>query len=154
MTAAFGQGRGEPGKPIGTIAVRGNLIVMTLDEGVLGKEGLFDLVHHTLRFTPEESQFRVENAAWQWDPEFGSEMSGSQATMKSFAFPFSGKTWNAFSVGVNGSITFGEPAGGRGGRAGGISVDRFAGLAQAARTLINTTPAISVFFKPRRSGTR
>ena len=33
----YGQGRGEPGKPIGSISVRGNLIVMTLDDGVLGK---------------------------------------------------------------------------------------------------------------------
>ena len=107
-SASYGQGRGEPGKSIGSIAVRGNLIVMTLDEGVLGKESLFDLVHHTLRFTPAESQYRVENVAWKWDAEFGPEMSGSQAAIKSFAFPFSGKTWNSFSVGVTGSIAFGE----------------------------------------------
>ncbi len=150
----YGQGRGEPGKRIGSISVRGNLIVMTLDDGVLGKERLFDLVHHTLRFTPVDSQYRVENLPWKWDPEFGSEMSGSQATLKNFAFPFSGKSWDSFSVGVTGSITFGAPAAGRGGRGGGISVDRFAELAQAARTLINATPAISVFFKPRMSGTR
>ena len=118
--AAHGQSRGEPGKPIGSIAVHGNLIVMTLQEGVLGKERLFDLVHHTLRFTPVESQYRVENVAWKWDPEFGSGMSGSQAALKSFAFPFSGKTWNALSVGITGSISFGEPAAGRGGR-GGVS---------------------------------
>src|SRR5690348_13885638 len=37
------QGRGEPGKSIGSVAVRGNLIVMTLNEGALGKESLFDL---------------------------------------------------------------------------------------------------------------
>jgi hypothetical protein len=134
LSPAYGKGRGETGKPVATIAVRGNLIVMTLDEDVLVKESLFELFHHTLRFTPEESQFRVENAAWQWNPEFGYEMSGSQATMKSLAFPFSGRTTNSFSVGVSGSITFGKPAGGRGGRGGGISVDRFAELAQAARS--------------------
>jgi hypothetical protein len=128
---------------------------MTLDERVLGKEILFDLGHHTLRFTPEGSKYRAENVAWHWDPEFGPEMSGSQATLKNFSFPFSGKTWNSFSVGVTGSMTFGDPAvNGRGGRGGGISVDRFAELAQAGRTLINTTPAIGVFFKPRMSGTR
>jgi hypothetical protein len=154
LSSAHAQGRGEPGEPIGSVAVRDNLIVMTLDEGVLGKASLFDLVHHTLRFTPEDSQYRVENVAWKWDPEFGSELSGSQATINSFAFPFSGKAWNSFSVGVTGSIMFGPPAAGRGGRGGGISVDRFAELAQAARTLINTVPAISVFFKPRMSGTR
>jgi hypothetical protein len=128
---------------------------MTLDEGVLGKQIPFDLAHRTLRFTPVDSQYRVENVAGKWDPEFGAEMSGSQAVMKSFAFPFSGKTWSSFSVGVTGSIAFSDaPAAGRGGRGGGISVDRFAELAQAARTLINTTPAISAFFKPRMSGTR
>jgi hypothetical protein len=164
--SAYGQGRGEPGRSIGTISVRGNLIVMTLDEGVLGKARRFDLGHHTLRFTPEGSQYRAENVAFQWDSDFGPEMTGSQAALKNFSFPFSGKSWNSFSVGVTGSMTFGEPAaGGRGGRGGapgagaggrggGISVERFAELAQAGRTLINTIPAISVFFKPRMSGMR
>jgi len=64
---AYGQGRGEPGKQIGSIAVRANLIVMTLNKDVLGKESRFDLSHHTLRFTPAESQYRVENVAWIWD---------------------------------------------------------------------------------------
>jgi hypothetical protein len=161
---ANAQGRQEPGHSIGAISVRGDLIVMTLDEGVLGKASLFDLVHHTLRFTPEGSRYRAENAAWQWDSEFGPEMNGSQAALKNFSFPFSGKTWNSFSVGMTGSMTFGEPAGGGrggrggagggGGRGGGISVNRFDELQQAGRTLINTVPAISVFFKPRMSGTR
>jgi hypothetical protein len=48
----------------------------------------------------------------------------------------------------------GGRAGAGGGRGGGISVDRFAELQEAGRTLINTVPAISVFFKPRMSGTR
>ena len=164
--SAYAQGRGEPGKSIGSISVQGNLIVMTLDEGVLGKAGLFDLGHHTLRFTPVGSQYRAENVAFQWDSDFGPEMAGSQATLKKFSFPFSGKTWDAFSIGVTGSMTFGQSAAGNrggqggtpgavgGGRGGGISVDRFAELAVAGRTLINTVPAISVFFKPRMSGTR
>src|SRR5206468_431497 len=100
--------------------------------GVLGEARLFDLVHHTLRFTPEGSRYRAENAAWQWDAEFGAEMTGSQAALRNFAFPFSGRNWNSISVGVTGSMTFGGPAGGR----GGISVDRFAELRQAGRALI------------------
>lgn len=160
------QGRGEPGHSIGTVTVRGDLILITLNEGALGKPNLFDLGHHTLRFTPDGSKYRAENIAFQWDNDFGPEMQGSQATLKDFAFPFSGKTWNSFGVGMTGSITFGEAATGRGGRGGaggrggfggrggGISVDRFAELAVAGRTIINTVPAISVFFKPRMSGTR
>jgi hypothetical protein len=150
-----GQGRLEPGHSIGKISTQGDLIVMTLDEGALGRADMFDLVRHTLRFTPDGSRYRAENLAWQWDAEFGPEMTGSQATLKNFSFPFSGKSWNAFSVGMTGSMTFGEPAGGaRGGRGGGISVERFAELQQAGRTLIDTVPAISVFFKPRMSGVR
>lgn len=145
------QGRQEPGRPIGAVSVRGNLIVMTLNKGVLGEAQLFDLVRHTLRFTPEGSQYRAENVAWKWDQEFGPEMTGSQANLKNFSFPFSGRNWSSFSVGLTGSMTFGGPAGG--GR-GGISVDRFAELQQAGRALIDTVPAISVFFKPRMSGKR
>jgi len=39
-------------------------------------------------------------------------------------------------------------------RGGGLAVDRFAELAEAAPGLINTIPAIAVFFKPRMYGTR
>jgi len=157
---AYGQEREETGRSIGRISIRDHLIVMTLNEGALGKASLFDLSHHTLRFTPEGAGYRVENITRQWDADFGSPMTGSQASLKNFSFPFSGKTWDSFSVGVNGSIAFGEPApGGRVGRSGfpgggGVSVERFAELARAGRTLINTRPAICVFFRPRLSGTR
>src|SRR5580698_270412 len=118
---AYTQGRQEPGRSLGKISTQGDLIVMTLDQDVLGKANLFDLDHHTLRFTPEGAGYRAENLPLQWDAEFGPEMTGSQATLKNFSFPFSGKSWNSFSVGVTGSMTFGEPpaAGGRGGRGGG-----------------------------------
>jgi hypothetical protein len=158
---ADAQFRQHPGRSIGTVTTHGKLIVLTLDEDVLGKANLFNLAHHTLRFTPAGSGYRVENVASQWDSAFGDEMSGSEATLKGFGVPFSGKTWNTFSVGMTGSITFGEPvaapAGRRPGafnRGGGLSVDRFAELAQAAPGFINTVPAISVFFKPRLYGKR
>ena len=160
---ANAQGRQEPGHSIGAISTQGDLIVMTLDEGVLGKANMFDLVHHTLRFTPEASGYRMENLALQWDSEFGSEMTAAQASLHKFAFPYSGKNWDSFSVGATGSIAFGAApggggragaGGGGGGRGGGVSVDRFAELQEAGRTLINTVPAICVFFKPRMSGTR
>src|ERR1700760_1829994 len=102
----------EPGKSIGTISTQGNLIVMTLNEDALGKANLFDLTHHTLRFTPDGSGYRVENLPLQWDSEFGPAMTGSQATLKNFTFPFSGKSWSALSVGMTGSMTFGEPEAG------------------------------------------
>jgi hypothetical protein len=151
-----GQSRQEPGRSIGTITTQGNLIVMTLNEGALGKANLFDLAHRTLRFTPDGQGYRVENVPEQWDAEFGTPMTNSRATLAGFAFPFSGKTWNSFSVGVTGSMTFDDspPASGRGGAGGGLSVARFAELQEAAATLVNTVPAISVFFKPRMSGTR
>lgn len=156
--AAFAQRQQEPGKPIGKVTTQGDLVVVTLDEGVLGKQNLFDMVKRTVRFTPDGAGYRIENLPLQWDSEFGAELAGSQASLHNFAFPFSGKTWDTLSVGVTGSVSFGSaPAGaGRGGRGGGggVSVDRFAQLREAARTLVNTVPAICVFFKPRMSGTR
>ncbi len=162
----FAQFNREPGKTLGKVTVDGNLIVMELDEGVLGKPNLFNLAHHTLRFTPEGSGYRAETVPYHFDSDFGAEI-GSQATLKNFSFPFSGKTFDSFSVGITGSMTFGEaPGAGRGGRGGrggpgagggrggGLSVDRFAELANAGRQIINTVPAISVFFKPRMNGTR
>jgi hypothetical protein len=156
--AQYGPGQGHS---IGSVRTHGNLIVLTLDEGVLGKANLFNLDHRTLRFTPDGARYRVENLPLQWDSDFGPELAGSQTTLKNFTFPFSGKNWDSFSIGMTGSMTFGQPASdggqrgaGNGRREGGISVDRFAELQEAAPQLINTSPAISVFFKPRMSGKR
>src|SRR5688572_19440809 len=76
------QGRQEPGRSIGAIRTQGDLIVMTLDEGVLGKANMFDLVGRTLRFTPEGTGYRAENVALKWDPEFGAALTGAQVTLR------------------------------------------------------------------------
>src|SRR5205814_8917118 len=104
---AYGQGRQEPGRSIGTITTQGDLIVMTLNEGVFGKSNMFDLARRTLRFTPDGSGYRAENLALQWDSEFGKEMNDPQLTLHNFSFPYSGKRWDSFSVGIAGSISFG-----------------------------------------------
>src|SRR2546421_10894655 len=103
---AYSQGRQEPGRSIGTITTQGDLIVMTLNEGVFGKANMFDLARHTLRFTPEGAGYRAENLPLQWDTEFGKELSDPQLTLHNFSFPYSGKSWDSFSVGVTGSISF------------------------------------------------
>jgi hypothetical protein len=130
---------------------------MELDEGALGKANLFDLVGRTLRFTPEGSRYRVENEALHWDSEFGPELAGAELTLHQFAFPFSSRNWNSFRVGRTGSISFGTPQTEgspelRGRSDGGVSIGRFDPLAEAASTLIDSAPAICVFFKPRMSG--
>jgi hypothetical protein len=142
------------GKSIGTVTTRGNLIVMTLDENALGKVNLFDLAHRTLRFTPDGPGYRIANLPVEWDSDFGTEMQTTQVTLHNFQFPFSEQNWDAFSVGATGSIRFGAAAGGRGGRDGGISIGRFDRLYYAAHNLIDTVPAICVFFKPRMNGKR
>jgi hypothetical protein len=153
----------EPGHSIGTVTTRGKLIVLTLNEGALGRANMFNLAHHTLRFTPEDGGYHVQNIPFAWDADFGSPLTTAQVNLKNFAFPFSGETWNSFSIGVSGSIVFGgqaqdaEGPGRRGvgtGRDGGLSVERFAELQDAASEIVNTVPAISVFFKPRMSGRR
>ncbi len=164
-TAAHAQFNREPGKSIGTVTTHGKLIVLTLSEDALGPKNLFDLDHRTLRFTPSGDGYRVENVPLQWDAKFGAEMPSDGATLEKFAFPFSGKSWRSFSVGVTGSMTFGDPPGGARGvtaqsigdsrnRGGGLAVDRFALLQEAASEIVNTVPAISVFFKPRMYGKR
>ncbi len=87
--SASGQPRQGAGKSIGSVTTQGNLIVITLDQGALGKANLFDLVRHTLRFTPDTGGYRAENLAFQWDAEFGAALVGSEGTPHNFAFPFS-----------------------------------------------------------------
>jgi hypothetical protein len=156
-----GQDEDRPGHSIGKVSTQGDLIVMELNEGALGKANLFDLAGRTLRFTPESSRYRVESTALQWDPDFGTELTGAEASLHNFTFSFSGKSWDSFSVGTNGSIRLGTEDGdggpgprGRAGSAGGVSIGRFDPLADAAGTLIDNVPAICVFFKPRMSGHR
>lgn len=161
-TPACAQEREESGKPIGKVSVVGNLMLMELDEGALGRQNLFDLSQHSLRFTPSREGYRVENLPLQWDQDFGQKMTDPHAALHNFSFPFSGKSWDAFTVGVTGSIRFGEPdntpgffGGGPPPRdQGGVSIGRFDPLGEAAGNLVNTVPAICVFFKPRMSGDR
>lgn len=164
LTAANAQERDVPGKPIGKVSVAGNLILMELDKDALGQQNLFDLGQHTLRFTPGSAGYRIENLSLRWDGDFGQQLSGHQVALHNFSFPFSGKTWNSFSVGVTGSIRFtpennapaddaGQGFGPRGDE-GGVSIGRFDPLTEGAATLVNTVPAICVFFKPRMSGNR
>lgn len=164
-TDALAQFRAGPGRTLGTVTTQGKLIVLTLDEGALGHANLFDLAHQTLRFSPAGSRYRVERLPLRWDADSGTAMTGSEATLKKFAFPFSGRRWSSLSVGVTGSVTFGDSltgvrrvapqsAGDNRNRGGGLAVDRFAELAEAAPELINTVPAIAAFFKPRLYGTR
>ncbi len=160
---ARAQEPGEPpGKPIGKVSVVRNLILLDLDEGALGQEKLFDLGRRTVRFTPGDGGYRVNNQPLRWDADFGQKMTGPKVSLHNFSFPFSGKTWDSFSVGVTGSIRFGEmptghgPEFGGGPRVdeGGVSIGRFDALTEGAVRLANTVPAICVFFKPRMSGDR
>lgn len=150
-----------PGKSIGTVTTQGDLIILTLNEDALGKPHLFDLAHRTLRFTPEGSRYRAEMLPETWDNDFGTELKDPHATLSKMSFPFSGQKWNAFSVGVTGSITFGEPESSSGGSRGvppnhdgGLAVERYALLQRVGSSFVNGVPAISVFFKPRMTGIR
>ena len=159
-----GQEREAPGHSIGKVSVMGKLILMELNPGALGHENLFNLNQRTLRFTPSGSGYRVENLALQWDADFGTQIKNPNVALQNFSFPLSGKTWDSISVGVTGSIRFGPapppafdsglPAGFHMPDFGGVSIARFDALGEAAGNLVNTVPAICVFFKPRMSGAR
>ncbi|HET6181283.1 MAG TPA: hypothetical protein VFE61_30475 [Candidatus Sulfotelmatobacter sp.] len=145
------------GHPIGTVTTQGDLVVLELDDAALGKANLSDLVGRTLHFSPDGPRYRVESGALQWDADFGSELKGTDVTLRELVFPFSGQRWDSFHVGTTGSIRFGEPAQqndpfANGRIDGGVSIGRFDPLAEAAGALIDSAPAICVFFKPRTSG--
>jgi hypothetical protein len=127
---------------------------MELDEGALGQANPFDLTGRTLRFVPDHGQYRVQNTLLQWDSDFGPELPGQDAKLRKFAFPFSGKTWDSFVVGTTGTLSFGESKSDSdyGERSREVSIRRFDALAEAAGQLIDSAPAICVFFKPRMSG--
>jgi hypothetical protein len=162
--AAKAQEREQTGHSIGNVSVVGNLILMELDKGALGHQNLFTLDQRTLRFTPEGTGYRVDNLPLKWDANFGEPMTSPEVALHNFSFPFSGKKWDSFSVGVTGSIRFGPPAppafafgappGFRIPDRGGVSIARFDQLSEAAGNLVNTVPAICAFFKPRMSGKR
>jgi hypothetical protein len=157
ISLSFAQQDNEPGYPIGTVSTKGDLIVMQLHEGALGKANLFDLTGHTLRFTPEGSRYRIESGPLRWDSDYGPELTGAETGLHKFAFPFSGKLWKSFFVGRTGSIRLGasekdisiDPYGHRD---GGIVLDRFDQLAEVASEVVDKAPAICVFLKPRMSG--
>src|SRR5579863_6402945 len=155
----------QPGHSIGKVSVLGHLILMELNPGAFGQQNLFNLDGRTLRFTPTRAGYRVENLPLQWDANFGEQIKDPNVALRNFSFPFSGKSWDAISVGATGSIRFGPPernpfafegapAGFRPRDFGGISVARFAQLSEGAGDIVNTVPAICVFFKPRMSGER
>jgi hypothetical protein len=163
------QDRHESGKSIGKVSVLGKLILVELNPGALGHENLFNLDHSTLRFTPEKGGYRVERLPLQWSADFGQKIRSPDVTLHNFKFPFSGSAWNTFSVGVTGSIRFTTGAeshteGGGGfrggiyqsyrGEEGGVSLGRFTPLSGGASDLVNSAPAICVFFKPRMTGDR
>src|SRR6185437_11715777 len=112
--------------------------------------------------------YRIENVALRWDADFGPELTGNLATLKGFAFPFSGKQWNSFNVAI-GAITFGAmrqgadrerfggpPVGNRTGAGGsmrnGFQMDRYASLQTVGETFINMIPGIAAFIKSGLNG--
>lgn len=136
-----------PGRPIGTITTRGDLVILELHRGVIAEANLFDLERRTLRFTPDGSGYRVENLPLQWDPEFGPELKETEVTLRNFSFPISGSSWSSLYVNLLGSISFG-------GEYREFTVGRFDELREAAPEIVNTIPVISAFLKPRMSGWR
>jgi len=155
VTQSFAQIVASPGHSIGRISVNGDLIVMELEPGALGKTNLFDLEGRTLRFLRDTSGYRVENTALQWDSDFGPQLADPNVVLHNFTFPFSGRNWSSLLVGPTGSVSFvaeNSGAANHRDRNNGVSIGRFDALAEAASKLINTVPAICVFLKPRMKG--
>src|SRR5206468_6385199 len=48
VSLSFAQQDSEPGHSIGNVSINGDLIILQLNDGALGKANLFDLTGHTL----------------------------------------------------------------------------------------------------------
>jgi hypothetical protein len=139
--------RQVPGRKIGNVTTRGNIIHLELDAGAVAGHNLFDLDKRTLRFTPASGGFRAENLPLQWDPPTGSPLQGNQIRLTKFTFPFSGRNWDSMTVSATGLITFG------GGYAD-LGLGRFVHLRQVGVDIVNKIPVVAVFLKQRMNGTR
>lgn len=151
------QDMSEQGHSIGKVSVSGKIIIVELNREALGRANLFDLTGRTLLFTPQGTGYTVQNQPLRWDPDFGPELTGGQANLHKFAFPFAGRAWTSFLVGTTGSLRFGRPQteirpDAYGQLESGIALDRFDQLADVAAKLAREAPAIAVFLKPRLSG--
>jgi hypothetical protein len=139
--------RQVPGRKIGNITTRGNIIQLELDAGVMADEHLFDLDKRTIRFTPAGTGFRAENLPLQWDAATGSQLQDTTVRLAKFSFPFSGKTWDSLQMLTTGLVTFG-------GGYNDLGLGRFVHLQQVGPDIVNTIPLIAAFLKQRMTGAR
>ena len=139
--------RQVPGKKIGTVTARGNIIHLELDAGAAAEHNLFDLDKRTIRFTPAPGGFRAENLPLQWDAAAGAPIQGTEVRLVKFQFPFSGRNWDAMTVSATGLISFG-------GGYNDLGLGRFVHLRNVAADIANKIPLVAVFLKQRMNGTR
>ena len=136
-----------PGKKIGTVTGRGNIIHLELDAGAVADHNLFDLDKRTIRFTPAPGGFRAENLPLQWDAAPGTPLQGNELRLTKFQFPFSGRTWDAMTVTATGLISFG-------GGYTDLGLGRFVHLRNVGPDIVNKIPLVAAFLKQRMTGTR
>ena len=135
------------GRKRGTITTHGEVAVLELEEGAMSPHNLFDLEGRTLRFTPVESAFRVENRPLEWISETSEELEGSELALTDLAFPFSGRTWDSMVVDRMGLITFG-------GDYDDFGLGRYVHYESVGAQLVDTVPTIAPFLKHRMRGSR
>jgi hypothetical protein len=136
------------GSPIGTVSAAGEIAVIELDEGVIEDANPFDLVGRTLRFTPADGGYRVENVPLLWESGTGGPDATGEGnvSLARFEFPFAGSSWRSLSVNLLGNITFG-------GDYGDLELPRFIHMRTLGPMVMNKVPLISAFMKQRMLGT-
>jgi hypothetical protein len=137
-----------PGRKIGNVTTRDNIIHLELDAGVMAEQNLFDLDGRTIRFAPAGDGFRlVQNMPLRWEAATGTQLQANEVRLTKFSFPFSGRNWEAMTVSATGLITFG-------GGYNDLGLGRFVHLQHVGSDIINTIPLIAVFLKQRMNGAR
>lgn len=166
------------GSPIGTVSAAGEIAVIELDEGVIEDANPFDLVGRTLRFTPADGGYRVENLPLVWESDPGAELpsgrgfgggarTGGAASLAG-AGPGAGTGPDATGEGNVSLARFEFPFSGSswrslsvnslgnitfGGDYGDLELPRFIHMRTLGPMVMNKVPLISAFMKQRMRGT-
>ena len=142
-----------PGRKIGNITTRGNIIQLELDEGVIGRSQPVRSRQAHLRFTPSRRRrrrwrtFRAENLPLAVGRGDRLAAAGQRRPPHEVPVPVLRQDLGRDAGAATGLITFG-------GGYNDLGLGRFVHLQQVGPDIVNKIPLIAAFLKQRMTGTR
>ena len=142
-----------PGRKIGNVTTKGNLVLLELDEGVISNQNLFDLDKRTIRFTPvaggeaTSAAFARRICRCSGTPPPAPRCRARPSASRSSRFRFPARPGTRSRCRTPGLIGFG-------GGYNNLGFDRFIHMQTAGAAMVNKIPVIAAFMKLRMNGTR